>query len=327
MVDQLAKAADEIGEVVKLIADIAGQTNLLALNATIEAARAGEAGRGFAVVAQEVKALATQSGKSAGEISERIGRIQEVARHTAKSIAEVSTTIGTFGEISTSISAAVEEQTAATNEIAKNVNATASQANQVSELMAAVSARVRDAREAAESVNHGSRNLDDALATLGRLLTRSVRTSSEIAERRHFRRRSMLVEAEATIGGSREKVRVFDIAERGALVAPSSAWPSKSRVSVTIAEDNVTFEGTVVSCRKRVLPHQVRQGASERSRRPAGTEISRQTDRTGEIGPSGLRCQDRSRGLRREQARRSAICRPTIPAAWEPGTTASPTMS
>jgi methyl-accepting chemotaxis protein len=248
VVDQLAKAADEIGQVVKLIADIAEQTNLLALNATIEAARAGDAGRGFAVVAQEVKALATQSGNSAEEISERIGRIQEVVRDTASAIGDVSATIGTFGEISASISAAVEQQTAATSEIARNVSATAGQASQVSALMATVSSRVKDARKASESVSDGSRNLDDALGMLGRLLSRSVRTCSDIAERRHFRRRSLLVDADATIGGSSEKVRVFDIAENGALVASQSAWPPKSRISVTIPQENVGFEGSIVGC-------------------------------------------------------------------------------
>jgi len=250
VVDQLARAADEIGQVVKLIADIAEQTNLLALNATIEAARAGEAGRGFAVVAQEVKALATQSGNSAEEISERIGRIQDVVRDTASAIGDVSATIGTFGEISASISAAVEQQTAATSEIARNVSATAGQASQVSALMATVSSRVKDAREASNSVSDGSRNLDDALGMLGRLLSRSVRTSSDIAERRHFRRRSLLVDADATIGGSSEKVRVFDIAENGALVASQSVWPSKSRISVMIPQENVGFEGTIVGCSK-----------------------------------------------------------------------------
>src|SRR6185503_3803353 len=60
-VTHLADAAKRIGEVVRLISDIAGQTNLLALNATIESARAGEAGKGFAVVASEVKSLATQT--------------------------------------------------------------------------------------------------------------------------------------------------------------------------------------------------------------------------------------------------------------------------
>ena len=117
VVTQLDKAAGEIGQVVKLISDIASQTNLLALNATIEAARAGEAGKGFAVVASEVKTLANQSGKSAEEISQRIERIQEVVDRTAHAIKEVSGKIGQVDEIAAPrLPAAVEEQTAATSE-------------------------------------------------------------------------------------------------------------------------------------------------------------------------------------------------------------------
>ncbi len=122
VVAQLGAAAKEVGQVVDLIADIAAQTNLLALNATIEAARAGESGKGFAVVANEVKHLANQSGRSAEEIRQRIGKIQDVARETSGVIEQVSTTIHHVEEAADSISSAVEEQTAATSEIARTVN-------------------------------------------------------------------------------------------------------------------------------------------------------------------------------------------------------------
>ncbi|MBI5260544.1 MAG: CZB domain-containing protein [Bradyrhizobium sp.] len=248
VVDELAKAAAEIGQVVKLIGDIAAQTNLLALNATIESARAGEAGRGFAVVAQEVKALAMQSGKSAQQISEQIAHIQDVAKNTAASIGDVSSTIGKFGDIAVSISAAVEEQTVATSEIAKTVGETADQARHVNELMTEVSTRASDAHLASESVSHGSRNLDEALSALGRLLTRAVRTSSESVQRRHFRRRSMLADVDVVAGGSREKAQMFDISEYGVLISSSSNWPAGSRVSVTLPGDDVHFDGVVVAC-------------------------------------------------------------------------------
>ena len=83
-VGELSKAAGRIGDVVELINTIAGQTNLLALNATIEAARAGEAGRGFAVVASEVKALAEQTAKATGEISQQISGIQSATQESVE---------------------------------------------------------------------------------------------------------------------------------------------------------------------------------------------------------------------------------------------------
>jgi methyl-accepting chemotaxis protein len=120
-VGELSKAAGRIGDVVKLINAIAGQTNLLALNATIEAARAGDAGRGFAVVASEVKALAAQTAKATGEISQQISGIQTATRESAMEIETISGTIGRMSEIASTIASAVEEQGAATQEISRNV--------------------------------------------------------------------------------------------------------------------------------------------------------------------------------------------------------------
>ncbi len=131
-VSELSKAAGRIGDVVELINTIAGQTNLLALNATIEAARAGEAGRGFAVVASEVKALAEQTAKATGEISQQISGIQTATQESVDAIKEISGTIERLSEIASTIAAAVEEQGAATQEISRNVQQAALGTQQVS---------------------------------------------------------------------------------------------------------------------------------------------------------------------------------------------------
>jgi methyl-accepting chemotaxis protein len=131
-VSELSQAASRIGDVVELINTIAGQTNLLALNATIEAARAGEAGRGFAVVASEVKALAEQTAKATGEISQQIGGIQSATQSSVSAIKEIGLTISRMSEIASTIASAVEEQGAATQEISRNVQEAARGTQQVS---------------------------------------------------------------------------------------------------------------------------------------------------------------------------------------------------
>ncbi len=122
----LSELAHNIGEVVELISSIADQTNLLALNATIEAARAGESGKGFAVVASEVKSLANQTAKATEEIGTQITDVQKTTETVVGAIGKISATIGNINDISTSIAAAVEEQTAVTQEISENMQ-TASQ--------------------------------------------------------------------------------------------------------------------------------------------------------------------------------------------------------
>ena len=161
VVQALSEGAERIGRVVHMIAGIAAQTNLLALNATIEAARAGDAGKGFAVVASEVKNLAGQTARATKEIQTQIEDIQSSTAEAVGAIQAIVATIEVVGEITTAIAGAVEEQGAATSEIARNVQHTAVNT-------AAVSDTIVDVRRAANDTDAAAGQVLDAAGSLAR---------------------------------------------------------------------------------------------------------------------------------------------------------------
>ncbi|GIF08209.1 hypothetical protein Asi03nite_57470 [Actinoplanes siamensis] len=147
-VRQLTNSSTEIGAVVKVINAIAQQTNLLALNATIEAARAGEAGKGFAVVAGEVKDLAQETARATEDISNRVRAIQEDSTGAAEVIGTFEGVIEKINQYVTTIASAVDEQSATTAEMSRNVVQTASGSAKIAEHVTAVAATVRHAHQA-----------------------------------------------------------------------------------------------------------------------------------------------------------------------------------
>ena len=162
----LADAAQRIGDVVKLINEVAAQTNLLALNATIEAARAGEFGKGFAVVASEVKTLATQTAKATDEITARISEMQAVTEQSVGAVEVISERIKEINEVSNTIAAAVEQQDAATREIASSVQHASSGAAEVSSNIVGISQAADDTGRIATRVNQASHSISAQVDTL-----------------------------------------------------------------------------------------------------------------------------------------------------------------
>ena len=162
----LASGAEKIGEVVKLIRNIAGQTNLLALNATIEAARAGEAGKGFAVVASEVKSLAVQTAKATEEIAGHILAVQNSTGGAVEAIRQIATRMQEINEYTTGVAAAVEQQNSATEEISHNVASAADGTGHVVAVLGEVAGAATETRSSAEVVRDASESAESAVANL-----------------------------------------------------------------------------------------------------------------------------------------------------------------
>ena len=179
----LQETVSRIGEVARLISEIAGQTNLLALNATIEAARAGEAGKGFAVVAGEVKTLATQSAQRTEDISRQIALIEAATRDAVAAVSGISEAVDGVDRVTGAIAEAIGQQSAATREIARAVAGAAASVRDVEARIATVADEARRSGEDASTMRSAADAAQGSVAEFRGLLVRIVRSSTAEAER------------------------------------------------------------------------------------------------------------------------------------------------
>jgi methyl-accepting chemotaxis protein len=171
-VGRLGDSSQEIASVIKMITAIAAQTNLLALNATIEAARAGDAGKGFAVVASEVKELAQETARATEDIATRVDTIQQDTAGAVTAIGEISAVIGEINAFQTTIAAAVEEQTATTNEMNRNVAQAADGSRQIASSITGLADGIADNQTQVHQTKQAAAELVTMSATLQTAVSR-----------------------------------------------------------------------------------------------------------------------------------------------------------
>ena len=245
----LAEATSRIGDIVRLISDIAGQTNLLALNATIEAARAGDAGRGFAVVAGEVKALAAQTATATHEIGGQIESVRAATNGSISAMADVATFIGRLDEVTAMIAAAVEEQSATTREIATNLHAVTAASNQTAVAMVHVVSGSDDASAVSQQVLEAAGSIgEEAKRLRGEVDQFLAAVRDDTGDRRHCDRvrGNGATAVLAAPGHAATSVVIKDIARGGAALTCDWKLPSGTGVTVELPGAGGSASGRAV---------------------------------------------------------------------------------
>jgi methyl-accepting chemotaxis protein len=239
----LAESADQIGDVVRLITDIAGQTNLLALNATIEAARAGDAGKGFAVVASEVKTLASQTARATEQISAQISAIQAATGDAVGAVQEVANAIQRVNGVAGAIAAAVEEQDAVTRDISASVQSVAKQNDEAARAMREVSDVAEGARTSSGTVKVAAETVADVTGQLGEQMNGFLSGMRTDWERVNGAGTPMLIAAK---GGMAQEAALIEISRDGASLKGEGAFAPGMAVELAMSGAGAALPARVV---------------------------------------------------------------------------------
>jgi methyl-accepting chemotaxis protein len=239
----LAESADQIGDVVRLITDIAGQTNLLALNATIEAARAGDAGKGFAVVASEVKTLASQTARATEQISAQISAIQAATGDAVGAVQEVANAIQRVNGVAGAIAAAVEEQDAVTRDISASVQSVAKQNDEAARAMREVSDVAEGARTSSGTVKVAAEMVADVTGQLGEQMNGFLSGMRTDWERVNGAGTPMLIAAK---GGMAQEAALIEISRDGASLKGEGAFAPGMAVELAMSGAGAALPARVV---------------------------------------------------------------------------------